>query len=236
MKVTLISPYEDIQAYGLRVLSACLKKEGFETQMIFIPDGQSKAYSEDLLNKIAELSAGSGLVGLSLMTHVFERAVQITNKLKSLGMPVVWGGIHPTIAPEECLKHADIICRGEAEATTVELAKCIEGGQSYWHIKGLWLNHGGEIIRNPVHSLIEDLDSIPPQDYGYETHYVVDGSDIKKMDAGLMAKYSEGIYMTMATRDCPFACTYCCNNAINKLLNKNGIRTRSIDNLINELI
>jgi len=235
MKVTLISPLEDIQTYGLRVLSACLKKEGFETQIIFIPGNHNEAYSEDLLNKIAAQSAGSGLVGLSLMTHVFERAVQITGKLRSLGMPVVWGGIHPTIAPEECLKHTDIICRGEAEATIVELAKCIESGQGYDNIKGLWLNRGSEIIRNPVQGLIEDLNSIPAQDYDYETHYVLDGSDIRKMDARLMAKYSEGVYMTMATRDCPFVCTFCCNNAINKLLNKKGIRKRSVDDVIKEL-
>jgi len=235
MKVTLISPYEDIQAYGLRVLSACLKKEGFETQMIFIPSNHNEAYSEELLNKIAAQSAGSGLVGLSLMTHVFERAVQITGKLRSAGMPVVWGGIHPTIAPEECLKHTDIICRGEAEAVIVELAKCIKSGENYDHTKGLWLNRGGEIIRNPVHDLIKDLDSIPPQDYDYKTHYVVDSGAVKKMDAELMAKYSEGVYMTMATRDCPFVCTYCCNNAINKLLNKKGIRKRSIDDMMKEL-
>src|SRR3989344_1671934 len=160
MKVTLISPYEDIQAYGLRVLSACLKKEGFETQMIFIPSNHNEAYSEELLNKIAAQSAGSGLVGLSLMTHVFERAVQITGKLRSLGMPVVWGGIHPTIAPEECLKHTDIICKGEAEAVIVELAKCIKSGENYDHTKGLWLNRGGEIIRNPVPDLIQELESI----------------------------------------------------------------------------
>lgn len=38
MKITLISPYPDITAFGIRTISAYLKQHGHKTQLIFIPD------------------------------------------------------------------------------------------------------------------------------------------------------------------------------------------------------
>lgn len=55
------------------------------------------------------------LVGITAMTHQSVRAYQIADEFRSRGVPVVLGGIHPTVLPEEAGKHADAVVIGEAE-------------------------------------------------------------------------------------------------------------------------
>lgn len=64
------------------------------------------------------------------MTNFFDNAVQITKKLKAnLDVPVMWGGVHPTMRPSECLDYADIVCIGEGEETLREVAATMESGE-----------------------------------------------------------------------------------------------------------
>ena len=50
MKVSLISPYPDITAFGIRIISSYLKEQGYRTQLIFLPDPENLAYSEERYN------------------------------------------------------------------------------------------------------------------------------------------------------------------------------------------
>ena len=104
MNITLISLCEEIFMYGMGTLSACLKKEGHNVQIIFMPTNFQEKYPNESLNELVELSKDSELIGISLMTIFFKYGVQITETLKSvLNIPVLWGGIHPIVQPEECL-------------------------------------------------------------------------------------------------------------------------------------
>ena len=152
MKVTLISPHPDIQAMGIRTLSASLKREGYDVQILFLPRYFMDRYEDKTLNEVAKLSRTSDLIGISLMTNFFDNAVQLTGKLKeTLSVPVLWGGIHPTIRPAECLDYADIVCMGEGEKALVELARRIKDGQDYHNVQGIWLkDEGGNIIKNKI--------------------------------------------------------------------------------------
>ncbi|MDD2319001.1 MAG: cobalamin-dependent protein [Geobacteraceae bacterium] len=55
------------------------------------------------------------LVGITAMTHQASRAYEIADAFRERGVPVVMGGIHPTVLPEEALTHADAVVIGEAE-------------------------------------------------------------------------------------------------------------------------
>ena len=55
------------------------------------------------------------LVGITAMTHQATRAYEIADRFRAEGVPVVMGGIHPTVLPEEALTHADAVVVGEAE-------------------------------------------------------------------------------------------------------------------------
>ncbi|UCC94344.1 MAG: cobalamin-dependent protein, partial [Candidatus Omnitrophota bacterium] len=212
MKVTLISLYPSIEGFGIRTLSACLKREGHDTQLIFLRRDFWNRYNDETLNKVVELSKGADLVGISLMTNFFDNAIQVTQRIKkTLNIPVLWGGIHPTIRPQECLDYADMVCIGEGEETLVDFLKRPISGQYFRNVEGMWFKDKENIIKNKLRMLNQDLDSIPFPDYDYERHYMLNNGSISKMDRGLLKRYTDGVYMTLPTRGCPFGCTYCCN-------------------------
>jgi len=55
------------------------------------------------------------LVGISLMTPLAPRGYEIAAAYRRRGIPVVLGGIHATMMPEEASNHADAVVVGEAE-------------------------------------------------------------------------------------------------------------------------
>ncbi len=55
------------------------------------------------------------LIGITAMTHQAVRAYQIADRFRKRGLPVVIGGMHPTVLPDEAIEHADAIVIGEAE-------------------------------------------------------------------------------------------------------------------------
>ncbi len=57
------------------------------------------------------------LVGITVKADTFYRAAEISGHYRARGIPVVWGGIHPTVCPDDCLRHADSVVIGEAEET-----------------------------------------------------------------------------------------------------------------------
>ena len=124
MKVVLLSIYPDIKSFGLRTLSACLKKEGHDVRLVFLPMPFTERYEKSILQEIVDISEGAGLIGISLMTNFYDNAIQVTNFIKErLDVHVIWGGIHPTIRPEECLNFVDTVCLGEGEGALLELGK-----------------------------------------------------------------------------------------------------------------
>jgi len=55
------------------------------------------------------------LVGISVMTPLAPRAYAIADQFRKRHVPVILGGIHPTMMPAEAAKHADVVITGEAE-------------------------------------------------------------------------------------------------------------------------
>lgn len=61
------------------------------------------------------------LVGISVKTFTARRAYQIADEFRKRGVPVVLGGHHPTLRPDEAALHADSVVTGEAEGIWDEL-------------------------------------------------------------------------------------------------------------------
>lgn len=68
------------------------------------------------------------LVGITAMTHQATRAYEIADQFRALGVPVIMGGMHPTVMPEEALTHADAVVIGEAESVMATLLDDFLGG------------------------------------------------------------------------------------------------------------
>jgi anaerobic magnesium-protoporphyrin IX monomethyl ester cyclase len=237
MNVLLISPHLEIKDYGIRMISACLKREEHNVTLVFLPREFSREYEEATLDELVQLSTGCDLIGISVMTNSFNNVAQMTSRLKqSLTVPIIWGGTHATIRPQECLDYADMVCVGEGEVTIVELADRMQSDRPYDNVEGLWLKKGRSVISNKIRPLVQDLDALPFQDYDYSSHYILDGKRIQKMDRSLFIKCSYAHYMTMPTRGCPYGCSYCCNNTFNEMYRGQRIlRKRTPGDILVEL-
>ena len=69
------------------------------------------------------------LVGITSYTINIHRAYQIADEFRKRNVPVVMGGIHVSMEPEEAKKHADTIIVGEAEETWPQFIDDIRNGK-----------------------------------------------------------------------------------------------------------
>jgi radical SAM superfamily enzyme YgiQ (UPF0313 family) len=89
-------------------ICAAVVPEGWDAEII------DENVTEDLHVPSAE---GIDAVGIGAMTTQATRAYELGDAYKALGVPVILGGIHPSLMPEEAALHASTVCRGDAEGT-----------------------------------------------------------------------------------------------------------------------
>lgn len=68
------------------------------------------------------------LVAMSVETYTAKRAYQIASEYRRRGVPVVMGGFHPTLVPEEASQYAESIVVGEAEGLWPEVLEDFRSG------------------------------------------------------------------------------------------------------------
>jgi radical SAM superfamily enzyme YgiQ (UPF0313 family) len=69
------------------------------------------------------------LVGISLLTPTATRGYEIAREFRSRGVPVVLGGVHPSLCPDEAREHCDALVIGEAEGLWPQLLEDFEKGE-----------------------------------------------------------------------------------------------------------
>jgi len=72
--------------------------------------------------------AQADLVGITFHTPSAQHAYEIAARFRTRGVPVVMGGPHVTLVPEEAALHADAIFIGEAEGLWQEYLQAFEHG------------------------------------------------------------------------------------------------------------
>lgn len=237
MKISLVSTSTFPSDQGIRTISAVLKKAGHSVNLIFMTASEdySKFYLRKDLIQLARLCKNSDMIGVSSFASTSKRAIQIIKFLKPLKIPIVWGGIHATISPQECIKHCDIVCVGEGEETVIELASAIENKKKINKIKNLWIKTDNSIIKNEVRPLLDNVDQIPFPDFDTETHYILDKHKMRKFRESDLA----GQIFFLTGRGCPYGCDYCSNNFLNELYKgkrKRIVRWHSVDYIISGIL
>ncbi|WP_089729758.1 B12-binding domain-containing radical SAM protein [Candidatus Thiosymbion oneisti] len=245
-KITLITVDQYGPSLGVRFLSAVLKRAGYQTVVVFANGyvsreaamGKVQIFPDHIHNEIAKLVAGSLYIGISVVTPTYHRAKEITIQIKSrINIPIVWGGVHATVSPDECLEYADMVCMGEGEDLVVDLANRLRENRTYDNIPGLRLPN-----QLPVTYIAQtDISHIPSPDYAFDgSHYIVDSHGITRISSlQTYKRLLAGEYNLSPTRGCPYKCTYCVNDrysAIHKDAKIRRFRARNLDNVIRELI
>ena len=120
MKILLITPCKDPE----------VKKPGFlmipQLALHLIagltPDEHEVKIVEEEMEAV-DLEEECDLVGISCMTSNAPRAYRLAGEFRRRGKAVVLGGVHPTLLPEEALRHADSVVIGEAEGVWERLLR-----------------------------------------------------------------------------------------------------------------
>lgn len=226
-KAVLIAPFseDDISQLltqiplGPAYLAAVMEKKGWEVKVI-MPKTEYRTLSlKELIHEIESFSPE--FIGFTLYTENILSMYHYIAELKSLHIPIVAGGHHPSICTYEVLKNGvDIAVRGEGEDTLVDLMEYFSGEIDREEILGIsYKDKEGNIVDMPNRAPIEDLDSITfPARHVYENE-----SNIRcKND---YVKFTA----LLGSRGCPFKCIYCNHR------NLGPYRYRSPENIIKEI-
>jgi len=218
MNITLICADDDNWALGLRSISSALKEAGYRTRLVFTNTGRG-FLDEHGLENIKSLSENSDLIGISSMSRSSKKAKAIINALKPLRKLIVWGGMHPTLFPEDCVGHADMICRGEGEEYMIELAEKLASGRNLRDIHNAAYKENGRIILNEVRPLIGDLDKLPIVDFSFTEEFRLDGQATIQLHPP--TSQSSSILLS-GSRGCIYHCHYCSNSQLKALYTEKG--------------
>ena len=102
--------------------------------------------------------ANADYVCFSLMSFCSHRGYALMKKVRGLSpAPIICGGSHATVLPDECLAYADYVVRNEGEATVIELLRALDDGRGVAGIDGISYKDGGAVVHRPDRKFIADL-------------------------------------------------------------------------------
>ncbi len=112
-KILLISPaYRTKLLENVRVLA--LPPLNLTTIAAHTPERFSQSIIDEAVTDI-DFDTDADLVAITCMTPLAPRAYEISARFRQRGIPVVIGGIHASMLPEEAASHADAVVVGEGE-------------------------------------------------------------------------------------------------------------------------
>lgn len=175
------------------------------------------------------------VLGISVTTPFFNNTKSIIEIAKehNPNCLIVLGGPHPTVKPKETLELSpdiDVVVRGEGELTFTELVDSFENRKNFFNIRGISFQSNGRIIENIDRPLIENLDSLPFPAYHLlpmEKYKIKE----KIRNIGLVGKQNQPYCTIQTIRGCPYNCSFCAS----RLLWGKTYRSRSPENVVEEL-
>lgn len=156
---------------------------------------------EDIIKLINDYKPD--IIGISILEMLYDFSLRLTQLIKKTfqDIPIIAGGVFPTLSPERVMDESsiDIVCVGEGETALLELCNRVSENKSFVDIDGLWVKSNGKAHKNNLLKL-HNINVLPHPDY-------------TEFDEWLFCKPMQGRMYKMVnietSRGCPFNCTYC---------------------------
>ncbi len=180
---------------------------GVETMLINVNEALGYPLDLDRIERDADRFSPD-IIGLSIVTPQMKYAELILNRLKPrFDVPFVAGGVHPTLNPEDTLRAGfDYVCRGEGETFFSSFIRFLRGEIPLCDVPNLACIRDGVLFRTPLSPFV-DISNLPMRDYSF-------------FDFQTMIDRKGGWVGLMASRGCPFRCSYCVNHALVSMYRK----------------
>jgi len=162
------------------------------------------------------------IVGFSSTSHQLRYLIRYAGALESLlDVIKIAGGVGPTLAPEDILKKSAIqgVCVGEGEIPLRNLLNNIERSHDVSTTEGFYWKVNSGIKRNVIPRFVDDLSTLSFPDYTV-------------FDKGKVAVDRNPCRLKiLLSRGCPYACPYCCNEALSGVYSqaRNYFRVPSVN-------
>jgi len=205
MKILFIYPNVGSQVgfnYGISHMASVLKQGGHDVKCWQICEDLAPLPTKESFNAFLQESAPD-LIGFSVVTNQWS----YTRKLalwarEAVSAPLIIGGIHATAATRPILETGlfDYVFSGECDEAILEFADKLSKGEDVDSIRNLALIRNGDVIINPVRPF-PVIRELPFKDYSvFDFQRIIDAKD--------------GWVGLIASRGCPFSCSYCLNHQI----------------------
>lgn len=211
---------------SLLYLGGMLESKGVPVRIM---DGQCDDLSEAaLLRSIDEMKPA--FVGITMLTPTSADSHRLAALIKKShpNLPVLAGGTHPTVMPDEVMedRNIDLIAISEAEHTLVEVYDVITQGwdaSALKQITGIVYRDGDTVVKTSDRPLFSDLDKLPmPMWHGVKMdlyHQVPD------------SQFARPMRVMMSSRGCPFKCIFCSARQVSGF----KYRAHSADRVVEEM-
>ncbi len=157
------------------------------------------------------------IIGISVKSLTYSNGLVIARSIKQhFSIPIVFGGVHTSIAREQILKdneYVDYVLIGESEESFVQLMEAMNEKSLLKKVQGLIYRNESEILINEFTKPTNDLDVLSFPDYRC--------FGIERIEK----------YPILTSRGCPYSCSYCLAPAV---IGKKW-RARSVENIIQEI-
>jgi len=242
-RIGIISMW-DLENNAVRILAATLRAAGHKVVEIYFKDWISNALdpaSDIQLENLVKIIRREelNLVALSIRASAYaQQARIITAHLHNeLEIPVMWGGMHPTMAGEESVQSADLILKGEGELALLDFVNALKWGDKdkVFASSNIWFRHGEDDIRqNSLRPLVQNLDDLQFRDYtSHSEKYFIYGRSYTVGDP----MHGDPVFQMMGSRGCIYKCSYCYNSTYKKDVypGEKWFRVRSPGSMVAEI-
>jgi radical SAM superfamily enzyme YgiQ (UPF0313 family) len=197
-KVGYLESFQDVPLFPLALIS--VSSHLVEDYQIQIIDQRVDPNWETTLQQA--LRGEVVCVGVTAMTGPQISFGLLASKIvrENSDLPIIWGGIHASILPEQTLANhlIDIVVEGEGEVAFRNLVHAIDRGEPYHELPGVWTMQNGEPAGSPP-AVISDLAVLPPLPY-----HLVD------LERYIGRSYDGRRKLAIKTsRGCPWRCYFC---------------------------